>query len=179
MSSHHVLCSSCAQISIRSAFYLTFWQLSSYDLYYPKQKYLETEKHLLSQAESYYNRAKQAEKSADKSIRASSNSLRAQKERYQSVAAELKKERQTQEIIYRFTTDVDGRLEKEKTHWLSHGESYYFSCLAPSTNTFYSWPWVCEHYELHSGFYRALHYPSMSPITDGCRILQQAHPIFT
>lgn len=109
--------------SIRSAFYLTFWQLSSYDLYYPKQKYLETEKHLLSQAELFYNKAKQAEKSMDKLIRASSSALRAQKDRYQSVAVELKKERQLQEIVHRFTTDVDGRLEKEKCHWFPHGES--------------------------------------------------------
>ena len=106
--------------------------MSSYDLYLPKEKYVETEKNLLSMAENFYTKAKQAERSSDKSTRSTAHALRAQKERYQITASELKKERAVQEIIFRYTMDVEaGRFEKEKNHWFPHGTDplSFTSCI--------------------------------------------------
>ena len=75
--------------------------MSSYDLFLPKQKYLETERQLKN--------------NADNATRTS------QSDRYLNAVKELRKERSVQELIYAFTTDKGGRLDREKSHWLEHG----------------------------------------------------------
>jgi THO complex subunit 2 len=85
----------------RPGLYTTFWQMSSYDLFLPKQKYLETERQLKS--------------NADSATRTS------QSDRYLNATKELRKERAVQELVYAFTTDKGGRLDREKSHWLGHG----------------------------------------------------------
>ncbi|KAI5124799.1 hypothetical protein M0805_005432 [Coniferiporia weirii] len=111
---------------IGPGFYLTFWQLSSYDLYFPKDKYAEMEKTLLATGETIYNKQRQADRSTDKSARMTSLAHRAQRERYNSAISELRKEKAAQEAVYRYTTEKGGRLDKEKAHWFSHGKGAGF-----------------------------------------------------
>lgn len=98
--------------------------MSGYDLHYPKEKYSEIEKTLQASGETLYNKARQAERSSDKSTRASATTYRQQRERYNSTISELRKEKSAQEIVYRYTTEKNGRLDKEKAFWFSHGELY-------------------------------------------------------
>lgn len=97
--------------------------MSSYDLYYPKDKYEETLKALMNASELHYHKAKQAERASDKTTRLSAISHRNQRDRYLLTASDLKKEKAVQEIVHRFTTEKGGRLDKEKLHWFSHGLS--------------------------------------------------------
>ncbi|OCB90862.1 hypothetical protein A7U60_g1886 [Sanghuangporus baumii] len=117
----------CKQISpgntvdvIGPGFYLSFWQMSSYDLYYPKDKYSEMERSLLAASDSLTTKARQAERSTDRSTRASATGFRAQRDRYISAITELRKEKTVQESVFRYTTGEGGRLEREKKYWFSH-----------------------------------------------------------
>lgn len=103
-------------------FYLSFWQMSSYDLYYPKDKYSEMEKSLLTTSDQLTTKARQAERSTDRSIRASASGFRVQRDRYISAVSELRKEKAIQESVYRYTMEKDGRLDREKDYWFSHGQ---------------------------------------------------------
>ena len=95
--------------------------MSSYDIYFPKAKYVETERALQAAAESCYNKYRSAERSSDKAVKQTSMAHRSQRDRYQSTVAELKKERAAQEVVYRFTMEKGGRLDREKSHWFTHG----------------------------------------------------------
>ncbi|THH08122.1 hypothetical protein EW145_g2921 [Phellinidium pouzarii] len=105
---------------IGPGFYLTFWQLSSYDLYFPKEKYAEMEKALLATSETLYAKQRQADRSTDKPARVTALTHRAQRDRYSTAISELRKEKAIQEAVYRYTTEKNGRLDKEKAHWFSH-----------------------------------------------------------
>lgn len=98
--------------------------MSGYDLHFPKEKYAEIEKSLQASGEMLYNKARQAERSSDKSTRSSALNHRQQRERYNSTISELRKEKSAQEIVYRYTTEKNGRLDREKAFWFSHGEPY-------------------------------------------------------
>ena len=106
----------------RPAFYVTFWQLSSYDLYFPVEKYTETEKALVAAGESCSNKYREAERSTDRAKRTQANQFRGQRQRYADACKALKTERATQESVFKYTTDPKGRLEREKAHWFSHGK---------------------------------------------------------
>lgn len=108
-------------IEYRPAFYVTFWQLSNYDLHFPVEKYVETEKALIAASETCYNKYRQAERSPDRAIRMQANQFRSQRERYINTAAALKKERSIQEAVYKYTMDPKGRFDREKAHWFAHG----------------------------------------------------------
>ncbi|EJC98329.1 uncharacterized protein FOMMEDRAFT_162127 [Fomitiporia mediterranea MF3/22] len=81
------------------SFYLSFWQMSSYYLYYPKEKYSEVEK---------------------TSARAYSGSLRVQYDRYLATISKLRQEKAAQESVYSYTAEKGGRLDRERDHWFSH-----------------------------------------------------------
>ena len=105
----------------RPGLYTTFWQMSSYDLYLPKEKYIETEKTLDNNARSANRKYIDADRSSDRSLRAMASTHRNQRERYHAAIQELQKERAVQELVHKFTTGKGGRLDREKAHWLSHG----------------------------------------------------------
>ncbi len=96
--------------------------MSSYDIYYPKERYEETERLLRANSEICHGKYRQAERSVEKAIRQTAVMHRNQRERYLSTASELRTEKEMQEIVYRFTTDAGGRLDREKMHWFAHGE---------------------------------------------------------
>ncbi|KAH8118538.1 transcription factor/nuclear export subunit protein 2-domain-containing protein [Phellopilus nigrolimitatus] len=111
----HALFEDCKQIApgnsfdtIGPGFYMTFWQLSNYDLYFPKEKYAEIEDVLAA-------KQRQIERP-----RMTSLAQRSQRDRYAATIAELRKERAIQETVYRYTTEKDGRIDREKAHWFSH-----------------------------------------------------------
>lgn len=95
--------------------------MTSYDLYYSREKYTETEKAVVATSETLYTKARQAERSTDKSTRTLAVNLRIQRERYLSTVFELRKEKAVQESVYRYTTEKGGRLDREKDHWFAHG----------------------------------------------------------
>lgn len=103
-------------------FYLSFWQMSSYDLYYPKEKYSEMEKNLHAASDSLTSKARQAERSTDRSVRISATGYRNQRDRYISAITELRKEKVIQESVYRYTTEKGARIDREKNSWFSHGQ---------------------------------------------------------
>ena len=109
------------------AFYLTFWQLSSYDLYYPKSIYIEVDKNLISEYDDLNVQLRQADRSPDKKQRALVTILRQKRDRLVGVINEFRKEKPAQEEVYQFTTEVDGRLEREKNHWFPHSKSSFLS----------------------------------------------------
>ena len=99
--------------------------MSSYDLHFPKDKYDETEKALLTAGEACLTKSRQAERSTDRSTRLQATQHRSQRERYSAVVAELTREKAIQERVYKYTTEAGGRLEQEKNHWFSHGTSIH------------------------------------------------------
>ena len=103
-------------------FYLSFWQMSNYDLYFPKSRYEETDKALHSASEALYQKFKSADRSADRGIRKMAQHHKSQRQRYLDAITELSKEKQTQELVCKFTNDEGGRFDREKMHWFAHGQ---------------------------------------------------------
>ncbi|TDL29757.1 hypothetical protein BD410DRAFT_710827 [Rickenella mellea] len=101
-------------------FYLTFWQMSSYDIFFPKDKYDDAEKLLSASSELYYSKYRAAERSYEKSTRQQATNHRNQRDRFQLTITELQKEKALQEAVVKFTNDEGGRLDREKQHWFSH-----------------------------------------------------------
>lgn len=104
---------------------MSFWQMSSYDLYFPKEKYDETLKALIAASEVHYQKAKQAERASDRATRVAAFNHRSQRDRFLLTAAELKKEKAIQEMVHRYTTEKGGRVDKEMAHWFTHGMKIY------------------------------------------------------
>ncbi|TBU49613.1 transcription factor/nuclear export subunit protein 2-domain-containing protein [Dichomitus squalens] len=102
---------------IGPAFYLTFWQLSTYDLSPPAARYDEecTALRTLSRAEdSNYN---QADRSADRAKRMTANTYRDRRNRINAVVSALSQEFKEQTANRAFTIK---RLAREKHHWFAH-----------------------------------------------------------
>jgi THO complex subunit 2 len=102
----------------RPGFYLTFWQLSTYDLAPPASRYEEEGaalRALSRQEDSKYN---MADRSSDRTKRQGAQAHRARRDRYAQFAQTLAQELKTQAASRRYTIK---RLGKEKTHWFSHG----------------------------------------------------------
>ncbi|KAJ7755620.1 transcription factor/nuclear export subunit protein 2-domain-containing protein [Mycena maculata] len=101
------------------AFYLSFWQLSTYDLTPPSAKYddeVANLRNLSRQEDSLYN---SADRSSDRSIRLTAVSHRHRRERYNSFATTLTQEFKQQTLLRAFTLK---RLAREKQHWFSHSK---------------------------------------------------------
>ena len=71
----------------------------------------------------HHGKYRQAERAFDKSIRQSALTHRNQRDRYLNTVTELKKEREIHESVYAFTTEKGGRLDREKGHWFTHGNT--------------------------------------------------------
>ena len=102
----------------RPGFYLTFWQLSTYDLAPPASRYEEEGaalRALSRQEDSKYN---MADRSSDRTKRQGAQAHRGRRDRYAQFAQTLAQELKTQAASRRYTIK---RLGKEKAHWFSHG----------------------------------------------------------
>ncbi|KAF7355034.1 THO complex subunit 2 [Mycena sanguinolenta] len=99
------------------AFYLSFWQLSTYDLSPPSAKYdkeVANLRNLSRQEDSAYN---SADRSSDRSIRLTASSHRNRRDRYNAFVGTLGQEFKQQTLLRAFTLK---RLAREKQHWFSH-----------------------------------------------------------
>lgn len=99
-------------IIFRPGFYLSFWQMSLYDISWPKEKYDEVLKML--------NGYKDGLKSRHGLVQ--SEQRRKLDEHYENVINAVKDEKEDQRAVSEFTTGNGGRLDQEKLHWFSHGE---------------------------------------------------------
>lgn len=105
-------------MKISPGFYLTFWQLSMYDLAPPTARYAEegtTLRALSRQEDSKYI---SADRSSDRAKRSTATIHRQRRDRYNSYANLLAEELKEQSASRSFTIK---RLSREKLHWFSHG----------------------------------------------------------
>ncbi|OSD04328.1 hypothetical protein PYCCODRAFT_1444038 [Trametes coccinea BRFM310] len=103
---------------IGPGFYLTFWQLSTYDLSPPAAKYDEecaTLRTLSRQEDSLYIAA---DRSSDRVKRMTANSHRDKRNRINAIVNALSQELKEQTAARVFTIK---RLSREKQHWFAHG----------------------------------------------------------
>jgi THO complex subunit 2 len=101
----------------RPGFYLTFWQLSTYDLTPPSSKYDEEGaalRALSRQEDSKYNAA---DRSADRAKRSTAGLHRSRRDRYNLFINTLAQEFKEQTVSRAFTMR---RLAREKMHWFAH-----------------------------------------------------------
>ncbi|KAH9899792.1 transcription factor/nuclear export subunit protein 2-domain-containing protein [Cubamyces lactineus] len=102
---------------IGAGFYLTFWQMSTYDLSPPAAKYDEecaTLRSLSRHEDSLYTAA---DRSSDRVRRATANSHREKRNRINTIVNALSQELKEQTAARAFTIK---RLAREKQHWFSH-----------------------------------------------------------
>ncbi|KAI9063149.1 hypothetical protein FKP32DRAFT_1651303 [Trametes sanguinea] len=103
---------------IGPGFYVTFWQLSTYDLSPPAAKYDEecaTLRTLSRQEDSLYIAA---DRSSDRAKRMTANSHRDKRNRINGIVNALSQELKEQTAARAFTIK---RLSREKQHWFAHG----------------------------------------------------------
>ena len=98
-------------------FYLTFWQLSTYDLIPPGTKYDEEGAKLRALSRQEDSKYIAADRSADRSKRLTASSHRTRRDRYTAFVNVLAKEFKEQTISRAFTIK---RLARERQHWFSH-----------------------------------------------------------
>jgi THO complex subunit 2 len=101
----------------RPGFYTTFWQLSTYDLSPPLTQTDEEVKTLRALGRQEDSRYNMAERSSDRSKRASAYIHRQRRERYNQFADRLTSEIKLQLSARTFTSK---RLANEKQHWFAH-----------------------------------------------------------
>jgi THO complex subunit 2 len=100
----------------RPAFYVSFWQLSTYDLTPPSAKYddeVANLRNLSRQEDSAYI---SADRSSDRNIRLTASSHRSRRDRYNAFVGTLTQEYKQQTLLRAFTLK---RLAREKQHWFS------------------------------------------------------------
>lgn len=152
--------------------------MSSYDLYYPKEKYSEMEKNLHAASDSLTSKARQAERSTDRSVRISATGYRNQRDRYISAITELRKEKVIQESVYRYTTEKGARIDREKNSWFSHGQ--WCLGITEILNTQYHSPTSCFGQRERGDFdplsHRTLYTTSLSPFAYGLGLLCSTDP---
>lgn len=100
-------------------FYLTFWQLSSYDLSPPTAKYSEEVSNLAALSRQEDVAYTSAERSVDRSRRATAAMHREKRNRLNEVVSLLTKEMREQADARSFTIK---RLAREKQHWFAHSK---------------------------------------------------------
>ncbi|KAI0750889.1 transcription factor/nuclear export subunit protein 2-domain-containing protein [Daedaleopsis nitida] len=120
---------------IGPAFYLTFWQLSTYDLSPPAAKYDEecaSLRTLSRQEDSMYI---SADRSADRARRMTASTHRDKRNRINGIVSELMRELKEQTAARAFTIK---RIAREKQHWFAHNpkagmlaQSIIDNCIQP------------------------------------------------
>ncbi|KAF8165073.1 transcription factor/nuclear export subunit protein 2-domain-containing protein [Crassisporium funariophilum] len=106
---------------IGPGFYLTFWQLSTYDLTPPSTKYDEESSKLKTLSRQEDSKYIAADRSADRSKRLSASSHRTRRDRYTTFVNVLANEFKEQTVFRAFTIK---RLAREKQHWFSHATRF-------------------------------------------------------
>ncbi|KAG1756059.1 transcription factor/nuclear export subunit protein 2-domain-containing protein [Suillus lakei] len=104
---------------IGPGFYLTFWQLSMYDLAPPAARYDEECAALRTLSRQEDSKYIAADRSADRTKRLSASSHRAKRDRYNAFVNTLAQEFKEQTASRVFTMK---RLAREKHHWFAHTE---------------------------------------------------------
>ncbi|KAI6047038.1 transcription factor/nuclear export subunit protein 2-domain-containing protein [Pisolithus marmoratus] len=104
---------------IGPAFYLTFWQLSMYDLTPPASRYDEEGVVLRTLSHQEDHKYIHADRSTDRAKRLSASAHRARRDRYTSFVNTLAQEFKEQLDSRSFTLK---RLAREKQHWFAHVE---------------------------------------------------------
>ncbi|KAG1857214.1 transcription factor/nuclear export subunit protein 2-domain-containing protein [Suillus tomentosus] len=104
---------------IGPGFYLTFWQLSMYDLAPPSARYDEECAALRTLSRQEDSKYIAADRSADRTKRLSAGSHRAKRDRYNAFVNTLAQEFKEQAASRVFTMK---RLAREKHHWFAHTE---------------------------------------------------------
>ncbi|KAF9647035.1 hypothetical protein BDM02DRAFT_2819645 [Thelephora ganbajun] len=102
--------------AIGPAFYLTFWQLSTYDLSPPGARYDEEQAALRTLSRQEDGKYSAAERSADRSVRGTATAHRQRRDRYSSYVHKLAQEYKNQATVRAFTIK---RLQQEKNHWFA------------------------------------------------------------
>ncbi|KAF7301535.1 hypothetical protein MIND_00719000 [Mycena indigotica] len=99
------------------AFYVSFWQMSSYDIAPPVTKYEEHNKILKELSAMEDTKYNQADRSPDRNIRVTAASHRHRRDRYNQFLNSLAQELKQQTLLRAFTIK---RLAREKAHWFAH-----------------------------------------------------------
>ncbi|KAF9468910.1 transcription factor/nuclear export subunit protein 2-domain-containing protein [Collybia nuda] len=102
---------------IGPGFYLTFWQLSTYDLSPPAAKYDEEGAALRTLSRQEDSKYIAADRSADRVKRLTASSHRTRRDRYNMFVNTLAQEFKEQTVSRAFTMK---RLAREKQHWFAH-----------------------------------------------------------
>ncbi|KAG6833844.1 hypothetical protein H0H87_011778 [Tephrocybe sp. NHM501043] len=102
---------------MRPGFYVTFWQLSTYDLSPPTSKYDEESAALMLLSRQEENKWRVADHSSDRAKRSTAISHKQRRERYIKTHELLLDELKNQTASRAFTLK---RLSREKPHWFSH-----------------------------------------------------------
>ncbi|CAA7260264.1 unnamed protein product [Cyclocybe aegerita] len=102
---------------IGPGFYLTFWQLSTYDLTPPGAKYDEEAAKLKALSRQEDSKYISAERSSDRAKRATAGTHRTRRDRYNTFITILTREFKEQTISRAYTLK---RLAREKQHWFAH-----------------------------------------------------------
>lgn len=105
------------QFICRPGFYLTFWQLSTYDLAPPTSKYDEEGTKLRSLSRQEDSKYVSADRSSDRSKRLTAAAHRTRRDRYNTFINILSTEFKDQTTSRAFTIK---RLLREKQHWFAH-----------------------------------------------------------
>ena len=113
------------------AFYLTFWQLSTYDLSPPTSRYEEESNALRALSRHEDGLWLAAERSSDRTKRLEAVKHRQRRERFNTFITLLGQEMKEQTASRSFTIK---RLAKEKNHWFSHSKCQ-FVVVTQFTNT--------------------------------------------
>ena len=109
--------SASCHVSIRPGFYLTFWQLSTYDLSPPAARYDEEGAALRTLSRQEDSKYITADRSADRNKRLTAPSHRTRRDRYNTAVNTLAQEFKEQTASRVFTMK---RLAREKSHWFAH-----------------------------------------------------------
>ncbi|TFK56192.1 hypothetical protein OE88DRAFT_1621965 [Heliocybe sulcata] len=112
-----------AQVSqvLGPAFYLTFWQLSTYDLSPPATRYDEEGATLRTLSRQEDSKYAAADRSSDRAKRATAVIHRSKRDRYNAFGNALTQEFKEQTASRVFTLK---RLAREKQHWFAHSRSH-------------------------------------------------------
>ncbi|KAK0191289.1 transcription factor/nuclear export subunit protein 2-domain-containing protein [Armillaria mellea] len=103
--------------TIGLGFYLTFWQLSTYDLSPPMAKYDEEGATLRALSRQEDSRYVAADRSADRQKRLTAAAHRSKRDRYNQLVNTLNRELKQQIISREYTQK---RLAQEKQYWFAH-----------------------------------------------------------
>ena len=111
--------------SRRPGFYLTFWQLSTYDISPPLAKYEEETANLRALSRQEDSKYISADRSSDRMKRLSAGQHRNKRDRYNTFANLLTQESKDQVIAIGYTKK---RMVKERSLWFAHSKRHRHSC---------------------------------------------------